>query len=322
MINIIPIIVFGQTKKERIETLTFKLDSLNMVVEAQMNEINLKDSMILDLNGQIRTSNSTLDKKTLEINILKESNYKKDQDIQKIKTDNQSKGTMILDLDSQVKVLNTALEKRNIEVNTLQESNSKKNQEIQKKNEVIINLEREVSSLRDVIQELEKAPKNSVYFDQFKISKGQLGNIKVGMRIREAEQQFSGLIKKEDYETDLGVGGGGVQYLYYSDNELMFALIPELDTDKIIFIIAAHKKMQTTNGLNPKSTVSELIQKYPNMKVAQDNVGGGEYYRDERNGWEFVFRTNENTLIGEYPEFDSFSKPIRLTAKSDWILIR
>ncbi len=229
---------------------------------------------------------------------------------------------MILDLNGQIKTLNSTLDKKILEINILKESNSKKDQDIQKKNELIINLEREVSSLRDVIQELEKELESSVYFDQFKISKGQLGNIKVGMTIREAEQQFSGLIKKEDYETDLGVGGGGVQYLYYSDNELMFALIPELDTDKIIFIIAAHKKMQTTNGLNPKSTVSELIQKYPDMKVAQDNVGGGEYYRDERNGWEFVFRTNENTLIGEYPEFDSSSEPIRLNAKSDWILIR
>lgn len=159
-------------------------------------------------------------------------------------------------------------------------------------------------------------------FDKFKILKGQLGAIKIGMTIAEAEMQFSGLTKKTDEATNFGFGGGSSAYLYYSGDELIFGLIPKLDTDTLFFIIAANKKLQTTNGLNPKATVSELIQKYPDLTVEQDLMNSWEFYQDETNGWDFIFMTDEKTQIGEYPELEVPSKPKRLTTKTDWITIR
>ena len=159
-------------------------------------------------------------------------------------------------------------------------------------------------------------------FDKFKILKGQLGAIKIGMTIAEAEMQFSGLTKKTDEATNFGFGGGSPAYLYYSGDELIFGLIPKLDTDTLLFIIAANKKLQTTNGLNPKATVSELIQKYPDLTVEQDLMNSWEFYQDETNGWDFIFMTDEKTQIGEYPELEVPSKPKRLTTKTDWITIR
>lgn len=159
-------------------------------------------------------------------------------------------------------------------------------------------------------------------FDKFKILKGQLGEIKIGMTIAEAEMQFSGLTKKTDEATNFGFGGGSPAYLYYSGDELIFGLIPKLDTDTLLFIIAANKKLQTTNGLNPKATVSELIQKYPDLTVEQDLMNSWEFYQDETNGWDFIFMTDKKTQIGEYPELEVPSKPKRLTTKTDWITIR
>jgi hypothetical protein len=167
-----------------------------------------------------------------------------------------------------------------------------------------------------------KQSESSVDFDKFKISKGQLGNIKIGMTIKEAEQQFNGLIKKVDEATNFGLGGGSPAYLYYSGNELIFGLIPKLDNDTLLFIIAANKKLQTTNGLNPRATVSELIQKYPYLTIRQDLMNSWEFYQDETNGWDFVFMTDEKTQIGVYPELDVPSKPKRLMTKNDWITIR
>jgi hypothetical protein len=159
-------------------------------------------------------------------------------------------------------------------------------------------------------------------FDKFKIQKGQLGEIKIGMTIAEAEMQFTGLTKKTDVATNFGFGGGSPAYLYYSGDELIFGLIPKLDTDTLLFIIAANKKLQTTNGLNPKATVSELIQKYPDLTVEQDLMNSWEFYQDETNDWDFIFMTDEKTQIGEYPELEVPSKPKRLTKKTDWITIR
>lgn len=169
---------------------------------------------------------------------------------------------------------------------------------------------------------IEKQSESSFDFDKFKISKGQLGNIKIGMTIKEAEQQFIGLTKKVDEATNFGFGGGSPAYLYYSGDELIFGLIPKLDTDTLLFIIAANKKLQTTNGLNPKATVSELIQKYPDLTVEQDLMNSWEFYQDETNGWDFIFMTDEKTQIGEYQELEVPSKPKRLTTKTDWITIR
>ncbi len=168
----------------------------------------------------------------------------------------------------------------------------------------------------------EKQSGSSVDFGKFKISKGQLGNIKIGMTIKEAEQQFTGLTKKVDEATNFGFGGGSPAYLYYSGDELIFGLIPKLETDTLLFIIAANKKLQTTNGLNPKATVSELIQKYPDLTVEQDLMNSWEFYQDETIGWDFIFMTDEKTQIGEYPELEVPSKPKRLTTKTDWITIR
>ena len=171
---------------------------------------------------------------------------------------------------------------------------------------------------------IEKKSEQSVNFDfdKFKILKGQLGGIKIGMTITEAEMQFTELTNKTDEGTNFGFGSGSPAYLYYSGDELIFGLIPKLETDTLLFIIAAHKKLQTTNGLNPNSTVNELIQKYPDLTVQQDLMSGWEFFQDLNNGWDFVFKTNEKTEIGEYPELEVPSKPKRLTTKTDWIIIR
>lgn len=171
---------------------------------------------------------------------------------------------------------------------------------------------------------IEKKSEQSVdfNFDQFKIRKGQLGEIKIGMTITEAEMQFTGLTKKTDEATNFGFGGGSPAYLYYSGDELIFGLIPKLETETLLFIIAAHKKLQTTNGLNPNSTVNELIQKYPDLTVQQDLMNSWEFFQDQTNKWDFIFMTDEKTEIGEYPELEVPSKPKRLTTKTDWITIR
>lgn len=159
-------------------------------------------------------------------------------------------------------------------------------------------------------------------FSDFKIMNGQLGPIKVGMTIQEAESQFDGLTKKEDEAVNFGFGGGSPAYLYYSGDEILFGLIPSLGTDTLLFIIAAHKNLKTTNGLNPNSTVKELLKKYPDLMVNQDLMNSWEYFQDTTNGWDFVFMTNEQTEIGEYPDLENLSKPKKLTTKTNWITIR
>jgi hypothetical protein len=77
---------FGQTKKEQIDLLYRRLDSLNIVINSKNIETYNRDSIIRDLRNQIKTINTTLENKELEIIRLKESLFIKDSEILK-KTD-------------------------------------------------------------------------------------------------------------------------------------------------------------------------------------------------------------------------------------------
>lgn len=163
-------------------------------------------------------------------------------------------------------------------------------------------------------------------FSDYIIKNGQLGNIKIGMTIEEAENKFEGLTMKIDIAENFGFGGGSPAYLYYKAEDLIFALIPKLENDTLLFIIAIHKDLHTTNGLNPNSTIKDLISIYPDMTVNWDIMNHWEYIVDEKNNWNFIFWTDENSQVGEYPEpkFERVvpSKPKRLTTKADWIVIK
>lgn len=113
---------------------------------------------------------------------------------------------------------------------------------------------------------------------------------------------------------------------YFQCNELPFCwylgLIPKLDTDTLLFMIAAHPNLRTTNGLNPKSSINELLQQYPVLMVMQDLMNEWEFFQDEKNGWDFIFMTDRTTEVGEYIKDDMPAKPKRLNTKTDWITIR
>ena len=158
-------------------------------------------------------------------------------------------------------------------------------------------------------------------YQEFEISNGKLGEIKIGMTISEAEQKFEGLKKEDGHATNFGYGGGSPAYLYYDQNKLVFGLIPTLNTDTVLLIIAISPELTTNNGLNSESTVKNISEKYQGIQVNQDLMNGWEYISDTTNNWDFVFKTNEKT-VGEYPELEVPSDLRNIEIKTDWITIK
>ncbi len=159
-------------------------------------------------------------------------------------------------------------------------------------------------------------------FEALKISKGQIGEIKVGMNIYDAEKKLNELTKKEAEAYDFGYDGGGKAYIYSLENEPILALVPKRDSEEILVIIALSKNLKTNNGLNPKSKVTEIQEKYPNIEINQDLMMSWEFMSEKKNNWDFVFMTEENNRIGEYKEIEVPTKPKRTDTKMDWITIK
>ncbi len=159
-------------------------------------------------------------------------------------------------------------------------------------------------------------------FSAFPVDKAKVGSIRIGMTITQAEQHLKGLTKEVSEAINFGYGGGSPAYVYSFSKQPLLVLIPKLDTDTTLLIIAIHKNLRTTNGLTPNSTVAELLEKYPNLTINQDLMNSWEYATDTTNQWDFVFATDENQQVGEYPELEVPSKPKRLAVKTNWITIR
>ncbi len=171
------------------------------------------------------------------------------------------------------------------------------------------------------IETQKKKPK-TFEFEKFKISKGKMGDITIGMNIIDAEKEIYELTKEEAEAYDFGFDGGGKAYIYSLKNEPILALVPKRDSEVIFAIIALNKNLKTTNGLNPKSNISEIQNKYPNIEINQDLMMDWEYMYNEKNNWNFVFLTDENNRIGEYKEIEMPTQPKRTETKMDWITIK
>jgi hypothetical protein len=184
--------------------------------------------------------------------------------------------------------------------------------------------EKQIETWNNRIEKVKSQKKKTKIFEfeKFEISKGQVGDIKVGMNINDAEKKINKLTKKEAEACDFGFDGGGKTYIYSLENEPVLELVPKRDSEEILVIIALSKNLKTINGLNPKSKVTEIQAKYPNIEINQDLMMGWEFMSDEENNWEFVFMTDENNRIGEYKEIEVPTKPKRTERKMDWITIK
>ncbi len=149
-----------------------------------------------------------------------------------------------------------------------------------------------------------------------------MGEIKIGMNIKEAEKLIANLTKSETEAYDFGFDGGGNASIYSLGNEPILALVPKRDSKEILAIIAISQTLKTNNGLNPISSVKEIIEKYPTMKIDHNLMMNWESMFDYVNNWKFVFNTDENKRIGEYKENDVQSKPKAVDTKMDWIAIK
>ena len=103
---------YSQTKKEKIQILTFQIDSLTQVIKSKMINLKNKDTVIWELENQIQLLNTIIEKRKLDENSLKENIYKKDIELQK-------KNNEILHLDQVIFNLRDSINNSNQKVDSI-----------------------------------------------------------------------------------------------------------------------------------------------------------------------------------------------------------
>lgn len=170
----------------------------------------------------------------------------------------------------------------------------------------------------EVLSVAKKTSSDDVF--QWQIDKGNLGPIRVGSHIKDLGGVLSGL---DSAAVDVDVykyGGGGKAYEYRKNGALLFALMPSMETDSIIAIMAVHPAFVTKNGLHAGSTAEEILKR-KNLPVYLDLMSGGEEIRDTKNSVNFIFDTPEDSLMAEYSNIDSPGLIKRNQARCSWITI-
>lgn len=158
-------------------------------------------------------------------------------------------------------------------------------------------------------------------FNDYKVSKGQIGEIKLGLKISSLMNTLSNFTSKQLEAHDFGFDGGGNAFLYSYKNEPVFALVPAYETDSIIAIIGLHKNLLFKSGVQVGMSVKEILKFYPNCEVDLNLMTDWEEIYDDKNDFILVFKTDEENRIGKYIEIDESSKPVNLKPKMTWITI-
>ncbi|WP_139999310.1 hypothetical protein [Flavobacterium microcysteis] len=174
----------------------------------------------------------------------------------------------------------------------------------------------------ETIETVASQPEEGFHFENFPIEKGQLGPIKVGTSLEDAEKHLKELTRKRCDPFDFGYDGGGDAYIYYWKDQPIVALVPERDSNTLLAIAALHKKLKTDKGLHPEATIKDILQLYGDLPIHQNLMMSWEFMHDEKTDWEFVFMKDPEHQVGTYENTDSPGKVTDTNAKIDWITIR
>lgn len=170
--------------------------------------------------------------------------------------------------------------------------------------------------------ELEAEKKTAFSFLDYPISKGRVGNIKLGTAISSYDQQLNSLKKRETEAYQFGYDGGGVAQVYFYKDEAVFVLIPALETDSIIAIIVMNENFQTISRVRAGMKAQEVSSLYPRAKIQLNELMDWEEMYDLENDFTLVFKTTNNDRIGVYAEDEQETSPVNLAPKLEWITIR
>ena len=167
-----------------------------------------------------------------------------------------------------------------------------------------------------------RKPEEGFPFDDFRIEKGHLGPIKIGMPLQEAEKYLKDLSRKRCDPFDFGYDGGGDAFIYYLEDKPVVALVPEQETNLLLAIAAIHKDLRTADGLHPNASIKEIQAIYPDISLYQNLMMSWEFLYEEKNDWEFVFMKGPDHQIGVYENTEAPGKVKDSSVTADWVTIR
>lgn len=175
--------------------------------------------------------------------------------------------------------------------------------------------------LKTPLQVKHPAKSFSMPWQNWQIQKGALGPLKLGSRISDYKKFLNGLDSLPVDAYLYKYGGGGVAYEYSYNKNQLFVLMPAIDTDSIIAIMALHPDFKTRYGTYPGNTAAQIFNRHKKLPVILDLLSGGEAMIDKVNRMNYIFDTPDDTPIAEYPNIDNPGVLKRSNVRCNWIVI-
>lgn len=144
-------------------------------------------------------------------------------------------------------------------------------------------------------------------------------NICTGTKIGNLKKSFPNLTYKDAPLFLYGYDSDEQGIEFYQDGQLKFFV--SIISDNIIHGISIISPEYNFNDINTKSSISQILEKYPNVKLNIDLISHWEFVYLKNEKIKFIFKTNKVNRIGIYGEdFENGTRKIkRADAEIDFI---
>jgi len=133
---------------------------------------------------------------------------------------------------------------------------------------------------------------HSIQSEKIIISKGKVGELKIGMTLADGRALMKEYDEKSYDSNTFGIGGGSTAYFYSQNGDGILALIPN-SNGEVKYIQVFSTNYQTSSGIKPNSSLGDLLKVYPDLELKSNLMTNNEYFKDVENNFSFVFMTNE-----------------------------
>lgn len=157
--------------------------------------------------------------------------------------------------------------------------------------------------------------------ENFLINTRFIGNVAIGMSMSEVRRNYHDCEFATIPAWHYCIDGGGDGVVISKDKQELLFVCPTYGIDSVCLIMALSPRFHTSDGLTPSSSIGQLLKLHPGMKIYNNMMCAGEYFKDDTNRMIYEFASGDSSLVGVYKPGEFATTQFDTTRKIDRIWI-